>query len=363
METEQSEWTKADLQKLLATIKTNITDKDRMKVFYQGVKSVDWDKVAFPPFSPEACQEKWDEMCRKMRKFRTLTELVVEAEDVISDPSQNQKIHPELPKTPLPPSALFYKENVTKFHKKKPNLKPSALMSVVLKEFKALPYEEKAKYKKKYQLAKDEYDRSMDKFREQYEDAPVHGEKRKKVSEHTQNGNKRHAKSRKTFPGEPKIPSQTANQIFFKETLKKTNVKLPRTSERFNKIHHMWKDLPNKEKERYKDQCDDLFRKYTKRLQRWFKTLTTAEQKDYRICNPSKCQYLDDKHLKTNNTDIHIISDSEDEDIAYSSSDEGEEWRGNRRSAAVTVLGDKPRCSQICRHHDNHGHIRPKVTT
>lgn len=60
------EWTKADLQKLLATIKTNITDKDRMKVFYQGVKSVDWDKVAFPPFSPEACQEKWDETCRKV---------------------------------------------------------------------------------------------------------------------------------------------------------------------------------------------------------------------------------------------------------------------------------------------------------
>ncbi|CAK6971015.1 nucleolar transcription factor 1-like [Scomber scombrus] len=328
MKTKQSEWTKANLQRLLATIKTNISGNDRMRVFYQGIKSIDWDEVAFPPFSPEACQKKWDEMSRKMRKFRTLTELIVEAEDVISDPSQNQKIHPELPKTPLTPSAMFYKENVAKFHEKKPKLKQRELMTLVLKEYKALPREEKAKYVKKYQLTKEEYEKSMEKFREQYEDAPVHGEKRKNVSEHIQNGNKRQAKSGKTFPGEPKMPPRAANLIFYKERLKKTNNSIARTSEYDSNIHHMWKDLPNREKERYKEQCDDLFRKYSKKLQNWFKTLTTAEQEGYRICNPSKCKYLDDKHFKTNNTDMNTISDSEDEDIEYSSSDEGEDEEG-----------------------------------
>lgn len=59
-------WTKANLQKLLAAMKTSISENDRMRIFYQGMKSLDWNKVAFPPFSPEACQEKWKDILRKV---------------------------------------------------------------------------------------------------------------------------------------------------------------------------------------------------------------------------------------------------------------------------------------------------------
>ncbi|XP_044193127.1 nucleolar transcription factor 1-like isoform X3 [Thunnus albacares] len=440
METEESGWTKANLQKLLAAMKTNLSQNDRMRTFYQGMKSLDWDKVAFPPFSPEACQEKWKDMLRKMRKIRTLTELIVEAEDVISNPTLNQKIHPELPKAPTPANAIFYEENMAKFHKKYPKMDNRELLKLMMNKYVGLPDEEKAKYEEKYQRAKKEYERRMEKFREQYQEAPhckrKTKRKRKKVSKDTsdqgeqcsedaeenntkksrdglppkpphdgyslfckeQVGNmegvsgqafvtvwakrwqkltdkqkseyktrsqelqreysvklnqylstfdadeqqrildennikrpkpckitKRQVKSVKTFPGEPKMPCRSGNVIFCKKQMEQIKEKVPNGRKRFVKVQQMWKELSTREKEGYKEQVNDNLRKYSKELQKWFETLTAAEQEGYRICNPSKCKYLDATRTETNNTEVvYIPSDSEDEDIEDSSSDEEE---------------------------------------
>lgn len=66
-------WTKANLQKLLAAMKTSIPEHDIMSAYTKGLKSVDWNVVAFPPFSPEACQEKWREILQKVSKKTVLT--------------------------------------------------------------------------------------------------------------------------------------------------------------------------------------------------------------------------------------------------------------------------------------------------
>ncbi|XP_019738867.1 nucleolar transcription factor 1-like isoform X3 [Hippocampus comes] len=78
-------WTTENLLKLLNAMKTNISDGDRMRAFLHGVKKLDWEKVAFPPFSPKDCQQKWRVVSHKMRKIRTLTELVDEAADELSN--------------------------------------------------------------------------------------------------------------------------------------------------------------------------------------------------------------------------------------------------------------------------------------
>lgn len=62
-----ADWTKANLQKLLAAMKTSIPENDRMSAYNKGLKTVDWNKVAFPPFSPEECQDKWREIFQKVR--------------------------------------------------------------------------------------------------------------------------------------------------------------------------------------------------------------------------------------------------------------------------------------------------------
>lgn len=62
-------WTPENLLKLLNAMKTNISDGDRMRAFLHGVKKLDWDKVAFPPFSPKDCQEKWRVVAHKVRRI------------------------------------------------------------------------------------------------------------------------------------------------------------------------------------------------------------------------------------------------------------------------------------------------------
>lgn len=56
---ESTEWTKENLQKLLAAMKTSYPEEYGDVAYPAGLKAVDWEKVAFPPFSPEACQNKW----------------------------------------------------------------------------------------------------------------------------------------------------------------------------------------------------------------------------------------------------------------------------------------------------------------
>ncbi|KAM8876086.1 uncharacterized protein ACB058_002460 [Synchiropus picturatus] len=81
METSKtSEWTDADLQKLLSRIKSQIVRKHHKMAYYAGLKRIDWKTVAFAPYSPVSCFKKWNSVMAKMRKFRNLQELVEEAE-------------------------------------------------------------------------------------------------------------------------------------------------------------------------------------------------------------------------------------------------------------------------------------------
>ncbi|GAA6214246.1 nucleolar transcription factor 1-B-like [Lates japonicus] len=431
-ETEESEWTKENFQKLFAAMKNNIPKRYRMFAYSKAQKALDWKKVAFPPFSPEECQEKWGEILQKMRKFRSLTELIVEAEDALSEPKQNNKIHPKFPKRPTPPNALFYKENRAKFQEQHPELSHREVLEVLGKKYPALPDEEKTPYKERHQLAVKEYKAKVQEFRKQFSSPPDRKRrkprKRKQVSADTPDGeqhtegaedlppkpplngynlfckeqiasmagisvkdyvivwaqrwrdltmrekNKYNTrceelkrqyaiklneylqsyteeeqqrilnengikipKQRKgiqseikpvfTHPGEPKMPSRSGNVIFYKAQMELLKEEFPNSKERFLKVCQSWQGLSIREKERYREKAHERLRKYSTELQKWFKTLTAAEQEDYIACNPSKRQYLDAKKIIVCNIGepyLSIPSDSEDEDIEDSSSDEEE---------------------------------------
>lgn len=61
-----ADWTKENLQKLLVAMKSNIPEQARQQAYNKCLKAVDWQSVAFPPFSPEACQEKWGKILQKV---------------------------------------------------------------------------------------------------------------------------------------------------------------------------------------------------------------------------------------------------------------------------------------------------------
>ncbi|XP_030196082.1 uncharacterized protein LOC115531143 isoform X2 [Gadus morhua] len=109
-------------------------------------------------------------MFQKMRKQRTLTDLLEEAEGAISDPfrPKKQQIHPELPKRPPLAHTLYLKEHLELYKKQHPDLEHKQLIARLSACYKKLPARVKVKYVKKYNLSRDQYDKEMIRLRRQY---------------------------------------------------------------------------------------------------------------------------------------------------------------------------------------------------
>ncbi|MEQ2275820.1 hypothetical protein XENORESO_009280 [Xenotaenia resolanae] len=63
---ETTQWTRENLEKLLASMKDSIPKKGQTQTYIRGLRALEWDKVAFPPFSPEECRVKWNSMMGKV---------------------------------------------------------------------------------------------------------------------------------------------------------------------------------------------------------------------------------------------------------------------------------------------------------
>lgn len=110
-----------DLLKLLEAMKVALPQKDLTK-YKTSESHLDWQKVAFNSYTAEMCKQKWQEVSKEVRplilqiipetlpifvfhnvifspmpflqirKFRTLTELIVDAQDYIKNPYKGKKI-------------------------------------------------------------------------------------------------------------------------------------------------------------------------------------------------------------------------------------------------------------------------------
>ncbi|XP_069011696.1 nucleolar transcription factor 1-B-like [Embiotoca jacksoni] len=268
METE-SGWKKEHLQKLLAAMKASIPQQNSMCSYTKALKAVDWDIVAFPPFSPEACQQKWTQILQKMRKIRTLPELIVEAEDVISHPDHNIKIHPELPKKPSPSSAIFYKENWAKFHKKHPDFSFSELFGYSIKKFAMLSDKNKAKYVEKFNLASQKYKTNMVEFRKQYSnDVSKTKKKKKKASDDKECSG--------DAQGLPPKPPLNGYNLFCKEQLK-SMADISNTSY-MSVWSQRWRELSEPQKAEYKTRYTEMKIEYVSKLKNYLERFDVQKQ-------------------------------------------------------------------------------------
>ncbi|MEQ2215107.1 hypothetical protein XENOCAPTIV_027549 [Xenoophorus captivus] len=114
-------WVQDDLLKLLEAMKVALPQKDLTK-YKTSESHLDWQKVAFNSYTAEMCKQKWQEIskevshfklhlfqaqcleetlfranpcmfdAKKIRKFRTLTELIVDAQDYIKNPYKGKKL-------------------------------------------------------------------------------------------------------------------------------------------------------------------------------------------------------------------------------------------------------------------------------
>ncbi|XP_042199248.1 nucleolar transcription factor 1 isoform X2 [Callorhinchus milii] len=169
MSSGKEDWTKEELLMLLESIKTIIPHNDVMK-FKTTESHIDWNKVTFRNFTGEMCKQKWSEISHEVRKFRTLTELIMDAQEHVRNPYKGKKLkkHPDFPKKPLTPYFRFFMEKRAKYAKLHPEMSNLDLTKILSKKYKELPEKKKMKYIQEFQKEKEDFEHNMARFREDH---------------------------------------------------------------------------------------------------------------------------------------------------------------------------------------------------
>uniref|UniRef100_A0A8D0L919 Upstream binding transcription factor n=1 Tax=Sphenodon punctatus TaxID=8508 RepID=A0A8D0L919_SPHPU len=298
-------WTQDDMLTLLECMKNNLPSSDGSK-FKTTESHMDWDKIAFKDFSGEMCKIKWIEISNEVRKFRTLTELIMDAEEHVKNPYKGKKLkkHPEFPKKPLTPYFRFFMEKRAKYAKLHPEMSNLDLTKILSKKYKELPEKKKMKYIQDFQREKQEFERNLARFREDHPDL-IQNAKKSDVPE------KPKTPQQLWYNHEKKIylkvrPDETMREYIQKHpevnlseegitrsTLTKAERQLkdkfdgrptkpPPNSysltERMVLCSQQWKLLSQKEKDAYHKKCDQRKKDYEIELLRFLESLPEEEQ-------------------------------------------------------------------------------------
>ncbi|RWS29705.1 nucleolar transcription factor 1-A-like isoform X2 [Leptotrombidium deliense] len=170
------EWTTEDLQVLIEAVEHQCPRVDKTK-YTSRVAKINWEEVKFKDFTAEECKEKFSQILERLRKFRTLSELIVDAKEWSKKPwtSYNKKHdrHPDLPKKPLTPYLRFYVEKSKALRSKNPTFSMADVTREAASKFKALSEKKRKKYNDDYEREMEEWRQKMAEFREQHPNVPV----------------------------------------------------------------------------------------------------------------------------------------------------------------------------------------------
>ncbi|XP_004709015.1 upstream-binding factor 1-like protein 1 [Echinops telfairi] len=293
MPTGQDHWSEADIQTLLERIKKDVPPNDN-KSFHATLKKMNWERVAFKDFSGKMCEDKWLEISYNLRKSRTLTELVLEAQQHAQNPSRKKKVkkHPDLPKQPLTAYFRFYKENHSQYTQIHPELSSVELTKLVAKKYKELPEEVKQKYSQAFQEERQQYKEKLSQFKLSQLNPPHleqpskrnHVPKRRQTRpQTTAQGNRKERKSaletddfsmQMTFCAEPKKPPMNGYHKFYQDLWSSEKLQHVAPRERMVEIGRLWQPIPQSQKDHYRKQAEAMQKQYKIDLDLWLKSLS-----------------------------------------------------------------------------------------
>ncbi|XP_028283016.1 upstream binding transcription factor, like [Parambassis ranga] len=239
---EPDAWSKEDCLTLLERIRSLLPDADAMK--YKTTEAhFDWEKVCFGSYTGDMCRQKWQKVSCEVRKYRTMTELIVDAIEFVKNPYKGKKLktHPDFPKKPLTPYFRFFMEKRAKYAKIHPEMSNLDLTKILSKKYKELPDKKKQKYITEFQREKEEFEKNMARFKE---DHPELIEERKKSD----------------LPEKPKTPQQ----LWYNHE-KKTYMKLhPEVSQKELKeaLRRQWSQLSDKRRLKWISKALELQKAY-----------------------------------------------------------------------------------------------------
>lgn len=169
------EWSTEDLTRLIEGLLSALPKSDSVKYSTQAER-IDWNKLRFGSHSAEECKEKWSVIMTKLRRYRTLTELALDAKEWVKHPwmtysnTKSKPKHPDLPKKPLTPYFRYFLEKREKYSKDNPDMSMTELAKLLAKKFAELPDKKKQKYKDSYERENALYKNQMEKFRVEHPD-------------------------------------------------------------------------------------------------------------------------------------------------------------------------------------------------
>ncbi|OBS71709.1 hypothetical protein A6R68_13713 [Neotoma lepida] len=245
----EHQWSQGDILKLLECIKNNIPSDDS-RAFKKTQEDLEWGKVAFKHFSGEMCKQKWMQISHNLRKFRTLSELVLEATEHMKQPLKRKK-HPDFPKRPLTAYLRFYKEQRANYCQLYPEYNNQQLTKLLAEKYNQLPEEIKERYIQDFKKEKQDFQEKLTKFKKNHPDVEHY---KKSVVPRSQ---------------ETKVPKKSQRDM--------ENVK-----ERWVEISRQWQRVPKSLKERYNCQAEELQRQYWVEMDLWLKGLSPEEYTAYR---------------------------------------------------------------------------------
>ncbi|XP_077481962.1 nucleolar transcription factor 1-like [Stigmatopora argus] len=261
----ENAWTDESLARLRYVVK-RILKKHQTKALSNGVNAINWEKVAFPPFSAKDCLEKWQDLSRKA------------------------DLQP--PKRPGHPKLIFYNENFSKYQELHPDFSRKKLFALITDKYKALTEEEKAPYVEKYHRAHAEYT----KLRKKAKDGLNASEKEMTCPDSTD--------------GAPPLkPPMSGYNLFCKEQVGSMQG-IPK-KDYVRAWAQRWHQLNDAEKRTFATRCFQMKQDYKEKSKDYLTKLKNT-QKDTR---PSDSE--DDEHI--------VISSSSDEEEAYFNCKEDDE--------------------------------------
>uniref|UniRef100_A0A8C2ZYW0 Upstream binding transcription factor, like n=1 Tax=Cyclopterus lumpus TaxID=8103 RepID=A0A8C2ZYW0_CYCLU len=311
------DWTKEDCLTLLERIRSLLPDDDGMK--YKTTEShYDWDKVGFGRFSGDTCRHKWQKVSSEVRKYRTMTELIVDAMEFVKNPYKGKKLktHPDFPKKPLTPYFRFFMEKRAKYAKIHPEMSNLDLTKILSKKYKELPDKKKQKYVTEFQQEKEAFEKNMARFKEEHpelieerkkSDLPekpktpqqlwYNHEKKTYMKLHPEGSMRAyheahpdvtsddHVRSVLTkaerqlkdkFDGRPTKPPPNGYSLYCAELM--VNMKDVPSTERMVLCSKRWKLMTQKEKDMFQKRCEQRKKQYDVDLQRFLESLPDEER-------------------------------------------------------------------------------------
>ncbi|XP_009321453.1 PREDICTED: nucleolar transcription factor 1-like, partial [Pygoscelis adeliae] len=260
-------WSQEDMLTLLECMKNNLPSNDGSK-FKTTESHLDWEKVAFKDFSGEMCKMKWMEISNEVRKFRTLTELIMDAEEHVKNPYKGKKLKMKYIQD-FQREKQEFERNLARFREDHPDLIQNAKKSDVPEKPKT-PQQLWYNHEKKIYL-KVRPDEIMRDYIQKHPELNISEEG---ITRSTLTKAERQLKDK--FDGRPTKPPPNSYSLYCAELM--ANMKDVPSTERMVLCSQQWKLLSQKEKDAYHKKCDQKKKDYEIELLRFLESLPEEEQ-------------------------------------------------------------------------------------